>query len=193
MFEDMKEYATKYDVPIMEDEGIDFLLNILKENHCKSVLEIGTAIAYSAIRMASLSSDIHVVSIERDEERYHEAVRNVAKYNLEDQITLILGDALDVEIEGIYDFIFIDAAKAQYTKFFNKYTPLLSDDGVVLSDNLDFHGMVSHKDQALTRNVRQLVRKIQGYIDFLKDNEEFTTEFFDIGDGIAISKKVKKH
>ena len=102
---------------------------------------------------------------------------------------MIFGDALTEEIEGKFDLIFIDAAKAQYIKFFEKYKENLSENGVIVSDNLSFHGMV--EDLSLTHNysTKKLVKKIRKYIDFLKTNEEFETEFFDKGDGISVSRK----
>ena len=89
--------------------------------------------------------------------------------------------------------LFIDAAKAQYIKFFEKYKENLVDDGFVVSDNIDFHGFVENKEEIKSRNLRQLVTKIQKYIDFLTNNEEFDTKFYKVGDGIAITyrKEVK--
>ena len=142
---EMETYARAHDVPIMEKEGIAFMLDVIQTHGCRRILEIGTAIGYSAIRMALVHEDIHVVSIERDEQRWQEACRNVEKAGLSSRITLILGDALETEIDGEFDFLFIDAAKAQYTRFFERYTPLLKQGGIVLSDNLGFHGMVEGK------------------------------------------------
>jgi predicted O-methyltransferase YrrM len=177
------------EVPIMQDEGSDFICDYIKSHGVKSVLEIGTAIGYSAIRFAGLSDDIRVTTIELDDERYKAAVKNVSEKGLNDRITLIHGDALTAEIEGKFDLIFIDAAKAQYTKFFEKYKSNLSENGVIISDNLSFHGMV--EDLSLTHNysTKKLVKKIRKYIDFLKANEEFETEFFKKGDGISVSRR----
>ncbi len=130
-----------------------------------------------------------MTTIELDDERYKAAVKNVSEKGLSNRITLIHGDALTAEIEGKFDLIFIDAAKAQYTKFFEKYKENLSEVGVIISDNLSFHGMV--EDLSLTHNysTKKLVKKIRKYIDFLKANEEFETEFFKKGDGISVSKR----
>lgn len=189
LIREMETYAAQYEIPIMQKEGIEFFKNIIIENNVKSILEIGTAIGYSAIQLASLSKDIHITSIERDHERYVIAVENVRKSGLQDQITLIEGDALETEIEGKYDCIFIDAAKAQYIKFFEKYKLNLSEQGVIVSDNLDFHGYVNHPEKKMSRNLRQLVGKIARYIDYLKNNEEYVTIFYDFGDGVAITRK----
>ncbi|MBE6113834.1 MAG: HAD family hydrolase [Erysipelotrichaceae bacterium] len=189
LIEQMREYALAHGIPIMQDEGITFMLEFIKDTECKNILEIGTAIGYSAILMCGCHEDIHVTTIERDEERYQEAVRNVKAAGLEDRITLIFADALECEITGSYDFIFIDAAKAQYRKFFEKYSPLLIQNGYIFTDNLAFHGLVENPELAQSRGVRALVRKIKAYNDWLSENEEYRTQFLDLGDGVAISQR----
>lgn len=189
LVEKMKEYASLKDVPIMQDEGIEFMLDFIKTYDCTSILEIGTAIGYSAIRMCGCSDKVHVTTIERDVERYNEAVKNVEEAGLSDRITLILGDALETEITGSYDFIFIDAAKSQYQKFFERYSPLLVQNGYIFTDNLGFHGLVAHPERTQSRNVRQLVRKIGEYVTWLKNNEDYVTHFMELGDGVAISQR----
>ena len=185
----IEEYAHENNIPIMLSDGIDFLTDFIKKNNVKRVLEIGSAIGYSAICMAQVSDDIHVVTIERDTLRYNEAVKNINDFGLNDRIEIILADALECNIDGEFDLIFIDAAKAQYIKFFEKYKNNLARDGVIISDNLSFHGMVDNIDSITNRNTRQLVGKIVKYIDFLKNNDEFDTEFISIGDGIGISRR----
>ena len=95
---------------------------------------------------------------------------------------------LDITITGSYDLIFIDAAKAQSIKFFNKYTEFLKKGGYVVTDNLSFHGLVN-SNQEMSRNLKQLVRKINNYIEFLKSNTSYETKFYDLGDGVSVSKK----
>ena len=185
----LEEYAKEHNVPIMMKDGIEFLTQYIKDNNAKTVLEIGSAIGYSAIRMALVDKDIKVTTIERDKERYNEAVKNIKEFNLEDQIEIFNEDALDFETDKQYDLIFIDAAKAQYIKFFEKYKLNLKQDGTIISDNLDFHGLVKNPELTTNRNTKQLVRKINTYIDFLKENKEFKTEFISLGDGIGISKR----
>lgn len=192
---EIEQYAKENNIPIMEKEGIEFLIDYIKKNNVKKILEIGSAIGYSAIKMASVSNDIKITTIERDKTRYQLAIKNINDFKLNNQIEVVLSDALDIELEDEYDLIFIDAAKSQYVKFFEKFKNNLKPDGTIFSDNLKFHGLVeSNNDSSLTRNVRGIVRKIRNYINFLKDNIEFDTEFIDIGDGISISKlkKVEK-
>lgn len=187
--EEIEKYAKEQNVPIMEKEGIEFLTKYIKDNNIKSILEIGAAIGYSAIKMASISDDIKVTTIERDSFRYNEAVKNIEYNNLNDRINIILGDALEVNIEGSYDLIFIDAAKAQSIKFFEKYSPLLNDKGTIITDNINFHGLTFSDSPAPTRNLRQLTRKIKTYLEFLENNKEYDSKYINIGDGVIVSKK----
>lgn len=187
--EEMEKYAKEHSVPIMEKEGIEFLTKYIKDNNIKSILEIGAAIGYSAIKMASISDDIKVTTIERDSFRYNEAVKNIEYNNLNDRINIILGDALEVNIEGSYDLIFIDAAKAQSIKFFEKYSPLLKANGTIITDNINFHGLTFSDNPAPTRNLRQLTRKIKTYLEFLENNKEYDSKYINIGDGVIVSKK----
>lgn len=190
LIKQMKEYADQNNVPIMLDDGITFLTNYIKKNQITSILEIGTAIAYSAIIMALVNPNITITTIERDEKRYLEAIKNIKKANLEDRITIIYKDALEVELTEKFDLIFIDAAKAQNIKFFEKFSPNLNNLGTIITDNLNFHGLVNKKEEEIeSRNLRALVKKIKLYIDYLESNPNFQTEFLHIGDGLAVSKK----
>lgn len=185
----MEKYADEENIPIMEKKGIDFLCKFIEKNDIKSILELGTAIGYSAIRMALVKDDIKITSIERNQDRYMMAVKNVKACDLEDRITLICGDALDVDIKEKYDMIFIDAAKAQNTNFFNKYKENLNKYGVIVTDNISFHGFVESKEEIENKNLRGLVNKIRDYIEFLKNHPEYETKFYKVGDGIAITYK----
>ena len=187
--EDLEEYAFQNNIPIMQKDGIDFLTNYIKQNNIKNILEIGSAIGYSAIKMALVSEDIKITTIERDKERFDIAVNNINKFNLNDRINIINADALNVELNNKYDLIFIDAAKSQYIKFFEKFEKNLNKNGVIVSDNLSFHGLVEDESKTNNRNTKQLVRKIRKYIEYLKDNPNYKTTFYQLGDGVAISIK----
>ncbi len=189
LIKEMEAYAKQNGIPIMETEGIAFLCDFIRNHRLTRILEIGTAIGYSAIRMASVDSQVEVVSIERDEERYRMALANVHKAKLDDRITLYCEDALTCEVEGMFDCIFIDAAKAQYSKFFQRYEKQLKTGGYILSDNLQFHGFVAHPEIIRSRHLKQMVRKIKSYTEFLQNNENYDTKFLNIGDGVAISRK----
>ncbi|MBQ3671811.1 MAG: HAD hydrolase-like protein, partial [Treponema sp.] len=180
----LQKFAVKNEVPIMQDEGSDFICEYIVKNNARNILEIGTAIGYSAIKFARLRDNIRVTTIEIDGDRFLAAERNIAEAGLSQRITLIHGDALEQSINGEFDVIFIDAAKAQYIKFFEKFKQNLAEDGAIISDNLSFHGMV--EDLSLTHNYStiKLVKKIRKYIAFLKSNDEFSTDFFSVGDGV---------
>ena len=188
LIEEIEKYAKENNIPIMLPDGILFLTNYIKENNVKKVLEIGTAIGYSAIKMALVDSSIHITTIERDEVRYKEALKNIKKFGLEKQIDVIFADAFDVELNDKYDLIFIDAAKSQSIKFFEKFKVYLKESGTIITDNINFHGLTK-EEKIKNRNTRQLVRKIKEYVEFLENNKEFTTHFIDDGDGISISKR----
>lgn len=186
---ELEEYAKEYNIPIMMKDGIEFLCNYIEKNNIESVLEIGTAIGYSAIKMALVSKNIKVTTIERDEERYLLALKNINDFKLQDQIEVIFDDALNVNLNNKYDLIFIDAAKGQYINFFEKFKINLNNNGTIISDNLSFHGLVEGDWSNLSRNVRGIVRKIKNYKDFLDQNKEFKTNYYDIGDGIGVSRQ----
>lgn len=190
LIREMKQYAEVNNVPIMVDEGIDFLTTFILKNHVKNVLEIGTAIGYSAIMMALVDPNLKITTIERDEIRYLEALKNVKAFGLENRITLIYNDAFNVKLDEKFDLIFIDAAKAQNIKFFEMFERNLESGGVIITDNLKFHGLVEKKEEEIkSKNLRSLVRKIKDYIDYLKTNEKYNTEFFEVGDGISVSTR----
>ncbi len=189
LIKEMETYAEEKNIPIMQKKGIDFLCKIIEKGEVKNILEIGTAIGYSAIKMANVNETITVTSVERDEERYILALKNIKKAKLDKRINVIFADALNINLEDKYDLIFIDAAKSQYIKFFNKFKENLNPKGIIISDNLSFHGYVEQEERIESRNLRQLVGKIRKYVDFLKDNKEFKTKFYKVGDGIAVSIK----
>lgn len=189
MLEEIERYAKEERVPIMMKDGIDYLCNYIKEHNIKNILEIGSAIGYSAIKMALVSDDIKITTIEKDEKRYNIAVNNINKYNLGERINIILGDALETVIDGEYDLVFIDASKGNNMNFFNKYSKNLKSYGIIITDNLLFHGLVKDESKIQTKNQRGIVRKIKQFIEFLDNNSEFETKYLDIGDGISISRR----
>ena len=188
---EMEQYAQEHNVPIIQKESIAFLMKFIKANNVVNILEIGSGIGYSAILMASSSPLVKVTTIERDEVRYMECLKNVKKCEFDKKVNVVFQDALEVNLsdENKYDLIFIDAAKGQYTKFFEKFKYFLADGGVIITDNLKYHGYVGKSEEIPSKNLRQLVKKIENYIEFLKNNEEYTTNFYDVGDGLSISIK----
>lgn len=187
---EIEEYAKEKRIPIMMKDGIEFLCNYIKEHKIKRILEIGSAIGYSAIKMALVDKDIKIVTIERDKERNDEAIKNIDYFNLNEQIEIINGDAMDVSVDGMYDLIFIDASKGHNIDFFEKYQNNLNKNGVIITDNLSFHGLVEDECLIETKNQRGIVRKIKMFIDYLDNNKEFVTEYVAVGDRISISRRV---
>lgn len=185
MLEEIEKYAQDNYVPIMQKEAMQFIQEFIKNNHVKTILEIGSAIGYSAINMALVNKDIHITTLERDENRYQEAVNNIQKFHLEKQIEIHLIDAFDYETNDTFDMLLIDAAKSQNQRFFQKFEKNIKD--YILTDNLKFHGLVFNREQIKSKNVRQMVSKIEDYIDFLNSNPHFKTTIYDVGDGIGVS------
>ena len=189
---ELEQYALDNNVPIVTKEGLELIKMLIKITKAKTILEIGTAIGYCSINLALLDKDIQIDTIERKDQMYNKAVENINKINLNNQINVFKDDALAFDLEKLnfrkYDLIFIDAAKAQYRRFFEKYSPLLNDKGIIVSDNLLFHGLVE-KEEIDGKDLRALIRKIKNYNNWLFENEEFDTTFLRIGDGMAISIK----
>ena len=190
MLKELKEYAKEENIPIMQDEGIEFLTTFIMKKQIKKILEVGTAIGYSAIMMALCDKDIHITTIERDETRYLEALKNIKKFKLEDRITLIFNDALSVNLEEEFDLIFIDAAKGKNKDFFNNFEHNLSIDGFIITDNMNFHGYVAMDESEIeSKNIRGIVSKIKDYIYFLENHMFYKTTIYNIGDGVAVTER----
>lgn len=187
--EELRLYASQYDVPIIKRDSLVLITSFLKQRNPQRILEIGTAIGYSSICFAS-ELDAIVDTIERDPKMIELAKENIRKADLQDKINIIEGDALEIDdsLLGEYDMIFIDAAKAQYIKFFDKYSKHLKNNGVIFTDNILFHGLVENNDN-LSKNLRSLVKKINEYNNYLSNLEEYQTYYLEIGDGLAISYK----
>jgi len=192
MINKLEEYAKENKIPIMQKDGILYLCQYIKENNINKVLEIGSAIGYSAIMMASCKENIKITTIEKDENRYQEAIKNINEFNLSNQITIHNMDAKDYEDDELYDLIFIDASKGNNKNFFNKFTKNLNSQGVIITDNLSFHGLVENEKLIKTKNQKGIVKKIKDYINFLDENEDFITTYVNVGDKISISRR-KEH
>ncbi|NUK30835.1 O-methyltransferase [Parageobacillus sp. VR-IP] len=190
---EMERYAQEYDIPIMEVTGIEVMLHILKIAQPKRILEIGTAIGYSAIRMAKALPAAEIVTIERDKERYERALYYINQTGTSGQIRVIFGDALnvysDVAKAAPFDVLFIDAAKGQYQRFFELYEPLLAENGLIITDNVLFKGLVATEEPIENKRMRQLAAKIRRYNEWLAGRKDYETIILPVGDGVAISRK----
>jgi predicted O-methyltransferase YrrM len=186
---DIKEYANQHSVPIIMDKGLEFLLKIVKDNDCKNILELGTAIGYSSIKMAELDKNIYIDTIERKEDMYKQAIINIKNSGLDDQISCNFLNIDDYSTNKIYDLIFVDAAKAQYGRYLEMFSKNIKNGGIFFFDNISFHGYVEHPERIESRNRRQLVRKITRFRDEVLSDSRYQCEFYpEKGDGIIILK-----
>ncbi len=192
--EELRTYGEENRVPIIHREVAELLKTIIKIYKPKKILEIGTAIGYSSIFfMHYCPEDAQIVSLEKSEEMFNEACKNIKKYGYDKQIKVILGDALDSleEIDDKYDMVFIDAAKGQYLNFYEKVKPLLADRALIVSDNILYKGMVA-SDDLLVKRKKTLVNRIRQYLDVLLKEPDLSTSIVPVGDGLAISYKEDK-
>lgn len=187
LISDMERFAKKENVPIMQKESLDYLISFIKQHDIKSVLEVGTAIGYSTILIKEAVNNI--TSIERDEERYNIAVKNVELSNL-NNITLIKADALDITITDKFDLIFIDAAKGKNKEFLDKFKSNLNENGYIIIDNMDFHGLVGKSKTIEKRRLRSLVKKIENFIKYMEEQTEFKVTKIDKGDGLYLLERI---
>ena len=191
-FLELEQFAREHRVPIMEPTGIDAMLQILKIQSPKRILEIGTAIGYSALRMVDAVPESTVVTLELDEVRVEQALNNIKRAGMESRVTVLHGNALDLYEEvaafGSFDAIFIDAAKGQYAKFFDLYSGLLTAKGCIYTDNVLFKGLVADK-YSENKRLTEIADKVNKYNKWLMDHGSFDTSIISVGDGLAISIK----
>ncbi len=188
---EMEAYAKEHDVPISQPESIRFVEVLLKIAGAKRILELGTAIGYSAIRMTN-ACGAQVVTVELSDEMADEAEKNFEIAGVENKVKLIRGDAREVVArlpeDEKFDVIFVDAAKGQYMEFFNHCDRLLRKGGVLISDNVLYKGMTA-TDELVVRRKITIVRRLRDYLEMLKENKSFSTALLPIGDGVALSFK----
>ena len=185
----IKENALKEHIPIIMDDTLEVIGKILKTNKPKLILEIGTAVGYSAICFTKyLAEDGRIDTIERDEERIKEAKINIKEMKLEEKIRIYEGDAVDIlpTLNEKYDMVFIDAAKGKYPFFLKEALRMLNKDGIIFADNILYKGYVmsdynKHKQRTAVRNLREYIKEVT-------ENENLETEILEVGDGLAISK-----
>ncbi len=191
-FKELEEYAQVNSIPIIQKEGLDILLEIVKKQKAKNILEIGTAIAYSAIKMNSVI-DSNIITFERDPNMILEAKKNIKKANKKDKILIVEEDFLESNLEKFekFDLIYIDGAKAQYYNFFKKVEKHLNENGIIVFDNLLFHDYVFNepKKQKASKNLKQLIRKLEEFIIKIEKEEGYDFTFEKKGDGIGILKR----
>lgn len=189
-----KNLATKDALPIAQNETIDFIKRIICKRKIERILELGSAAGYSAIQMAKCPTVKKVLTIEKDKEKVALAKENFKREGVTKKVTIIAADALTFELEcksaeDKFDLIFIDCAKSKYKEAFERYSPFLRAGGVIISDNLSFHGMVEDISLTKNRDTKRLVKKIRDYRAFLAQSDDWKTQFFELGDGVGVTEK----
>lgn len=186
----IKEKALEEHIPIIMDDTLEVIDTYLKEMKPKRILEIGTAVGYSAICFSKyLAEDGIIDTIERDEERIVEAKENIKEMELDSRINIYEGDAVEIlpTLNNKYDAVFIDAAKGKYTFFLEQALRMLDKNGIIFADNILYKGYVlsdynKHKQRTAVRNLRE-------YIKQTTENEKLETKILEVGDGLAITQK----
>ena len=183
----IKDKALKEGVPIIKDEGLAFLLNLIRERNCKEILELGTAVGYSSIQMALLDKNIHIDTIEKNKDMFTQAIDNIKANNLEKQIEVFFMPIEEYHSDKMYDLIFVDGPKAQYGKHLEMFIDNLKEDGVMLFDNMVFHNLIYDVDNIESKNLRNLVKKIIKFREKVLNDERFDIILCDsIGDGMLV-------
>ena len=187
----IKENALNNHIPIIMDETLEYIYKLYINNKINSILEIGTAVGYSAICFTEfLNKDGIIDTIERDEQRVDEAKDNIKKAEVQNSINIILGDAVEIlpNINKKYDMIFIDAAKGKYPFFLNQALRLINREGIILADNILYKGYVMSDYNK--HNQRTAVRNLREYIKEATENPNLETQILEVGDGLAVSRLV---
>lgn len=189
LFKEIEDYATEHAIPIINKISGDLLIAEVQKKAPKSILEIGTAVGYSALLMANhMPADGKIITIEQDAKRIDTAYDYITRAGKIEQIQLLDGDASEilVQLEDSFDFVFIDAAKGQYLDYLEKIMDKLSDGAVIIADNVLFRGMVMSQEPPLKR-YRTIVKRLREYLDFVNTDPRFSTVIHPEGDGVAIS------
>ncbi|MGO1580996.1 MAG: O-methyltransferase [Peptoniphilaceae bacterium] len=190
-FLEMRNYAKENHIPIIEEESEEFLKFLISIQKPKKVLELGTAMAYSAIVLTSSQSSIEFMkTIEIRDDMVELAKENIKKFSLEDRIEVVHGDAYEVlekEFEK-YDFIFIDAAKGQYQKYFNLAIKNLNEDGIIICDNVLFKGMIANQELVKKRKIT-IVKRLRKFLKDIETDENYISSVVPIGDGMLLVRR----
>ena len=190
----LEEYADENHVPIIESEVAQFMKVILRKNKPKNILEVGTAIGYSALIMAeSTDEDAKITTIERRDDMVDLALENIRNSPYNDKIKVLKGEAEEIlpNLKGKYDFIFLDAAKGQYLEFFNYCSQYLITDGIIMSDNVLFKGMVASDDLVIRRK-KTIVKRLRSFLQYINNLDGYISCVIPIGDGVALTYKEDK-
>lgn len=192
--DELEAYSKKTQVPIIRKETQSLIRTLLVMNKPKRILEVGTAIGFSALFMMEfMPKDGHITTIEKYEKRIPLARENFKRFDTDERITLIEGDAADVlkQLEGPFDFIFMDAAKGQYIHFLPDVLKLMPLGGLLISDNVLHDGDIPESRYAVTRRDRTIHGRMREYLYELKHNEQLQTDILPLGDGVTVSVRIQ--
>jgi len=193
LLKDMEDYAINNNVPIIRKEVVSFLRVLIEIKHPVEILELGTAIGYSAIVMANAAagSGFNITTVENYPPRIAEAKINIEKSGYKDRIQLIESEASefinDLDDDIKYDFIFIDAAKGQYGEYLKGLMGHIKDEGIVLCDNILKDGEITESRFGVERRNRTIHTRMRDFLYDIKNMEEFDTTVIPIGDGMSLS------
>ena len=192
LINNIKEYAVKNNVPIMTDEGMNFLVDYIKKNNIQKILEVGTAIGYSAIVMANAVPDCEITTLEFDENIAEIAKSNISKAGLSHRIKVVYADARDyipyMDSDETFDLIFLDGPKAHYINMLDDCMRLLKTGGILMCDNILYKGMTADDSLIIKRKIT-IVKRLRKLIDELTTRDDMETSILTIGDGMTISIK----
>ncbi|MDO5707741.1 MAG: O-methyltransferase [Andreesenia angusta] len=185
--ESLREYAEENNIPIIQLEVKQFLKTLIKIKKPKNILEIGTAIAYSAMVMAS-EIEGKVYTIERNKDMIEIANKNIIENNYDDRIEILEGDASNIlkEFDKKIDLVFIDGAKSHYEEFFDYILENLNEEAVIIADNILFKGMIANDDLVNRRN-KTIVKRMRSFLEYIMSDNRFETSIIPIGDGVSVS------
>jgi predicted O-methyltransferase YrrM len=181
---ELEEYAKQHRVPILHPDSVQALKELIEAHQPQTILEVGTAIGYSAMQMASVDVSIQVITLERDPEMVTRARANIKARGFDNQITVVEGEAAEYVLHHEVDLLFIDAGKAQYQVMFERFSPKVSAKGIVVCDNYFMHGLTVEN---APKHQRTMARKLSAFKDFLRIHPEFHTTILEVGDGLSVS------
>jgi predicted O-methyltransferase YrrM len=187
--EKLKQIANENHIPIIKDDGCDFLINFCREHNPQNILEIGTAVGYSGSFMLKNTTNSHLTTIEINQDSYNQAQNTFQKLELTDRVTQVLGDAKEVikQLDCQFDLIFLDGPKGQYLAYMEDLIRLTKNGGYIIADNIYFHGLVNGPE-FVKHKLRAMVVNLRKFIQFVKTDSRLTTNLYDIADGISVSK-----
>ncbi len=190
LIEELRKQGLNEGIPLMDEDGLYYICNFLAETGCESMLEVGTAIGYSAIVFAESNTGLRILTLEKDEERHNRALENIAQSECAGNIEAICTDARKYQCDRMFDVILLDGPKAHNSELVNHYENNLKDGGYFIVDDVYFHGYLDNPGVIRSRRLKSIVIKLARFRQELEANEKYETTYLEIGDGLLIAKKL---